>query len=109
MAFLFSDCRVLPEEAHPGRLGFSLAEAAKALFQSVVEKSRIDKELTLEELNAFKYRFVAGMMGMEDSAGPKDILQHQSGRGPGVEFFRCIFDPWTPAGLAWVHILGPRR
>ena len=39
-------------------------------------------------------------------AGPKDIHQHQSGRGRGVDF---SLGSWTPTGLVLVYIFGPRR
>ncbi len=40
-------------------------------------------------------------------AGPQDIHQHQSGRGPRVEKLAKI-GPRTPAGLTLVSILGSR-
>ncbi len=56
-------------------------------------------------LSGFKFR--AHVFHASAYAGPKDIHQHQSGRGPGVNF-PLVLGSWTPAGLVLVYILGPR-
>lgn len=65
----FIDGARLPRAAQPGA---SLSESAAALFDYVVTASSIDGELTVDELGAFKQRFVAAMQEPEDSHGASE-------------------------------------
>jgi len=75
----FIDESSLPAEAVPSHgLGVSLGEMAAALFDHVTLKaSSLHQELTEKELIAYKYRFIASMVGMSDSNnGPhKDFVE----------------------------------
>lgn len=63
----------LPTEALTHGFGASAGQVAEKLFDTVAHESDVKKELTEQELSAYKYRFIAAMVDMADSnKGPTE-------------------------------------